>query len=109
MGPGRPRPLRREPRLGVPDGQRRREPQAVRRAVRAVGPYHRPRTELGGKGARAAPGRYDESLDWEYQTANVVENLKRFAGLCEPSGLIIVLEPLNPKDPPGLSLHKMSQ
>ena len=59
--------------------------------------------------ALAVPGRYDESLDWDYQTANVVENLKRFAGLCEPSGLIIVLEPLNPKDHPGLFLTKMAQ
>lgn len=63
----------------------------------------------GCKWALAVPGRFDESLDWDYQTANVVENLKRFAELCEPSGLIIVLEPLNPKDHPGLFLTKMAQ
>ena len=63
----------------------------------------------GCKWALAVPGRFDESLDWDYQTANVVENLKRFAGLCEPSGLVIVLEPLNPKDHPGLFLTKMAQ
>jgi hydroxypyruvate isomerase len=57
----------------------------------------------------AVPGRYDQRLDWDYQTANVVENLKRMAGLCEPSGLVIVLEPLNPKDHPGLFLTKMAQ
>jgi hydroxypyruvate isomerase len=57
----------------------------------------------------AVPGRYDQRLDWDYQTANVVENLKRMAALCEPSGLIIVLEPLNPKDHPGLFLTKMAQ
>ena len=57
----------------------------------------------------AVPGRFDESLDWDYQTANVVENLKRLAGLCEPSGLVVVLEPLNPKDHPGLFLTKMAQ
>jgi hydroxypyruvate isomerase len=55
------------------------------------------------------PGRFDESMDWEYQTANVVENLKRCAALCEPAGLVIVIEPLNPKDHPGLFLTKMSQ
>jgi len=55
------------------------------------------------------PGRYDESLDWDYQTANVVENLKWCAGAVEPAGLIIVLEPLNPKDHPGLFLTKMAQ
>jgi hydroxypyruvate isomerase len=63
----------------------------------------------GCKWALAVPGRYDESFDWDYQTANVVENLRTFAGLCEPSGLIIVLEPLNPKDHPGLFLTKMAQ
>jgi len=57
----------------------------------------------------AVPGRFNLSLDWDYQTANVVENLKRIAGLCEPSGLVIVLEPLNPKDHPGLFLTKMAQ
>jgi hydroxypyruvate isomerase len=55
------------------------------------------------------PGRYDESLDWDYQTANVIENLKWCAGVVEPAGLIIVLEPLNPKDHPGLFLTKMAQ
>jgi hydroxypyruvate isomerase len=57
----------------------------------------------------AVPGRFNESMDWDYQTANVVENLKRLAGLCEPAGLVIVLEPLNPKDHPGLFLTKMAQ
>jgi hydroxypyruvate isomerase len=55
------------------------------------------------------PGRYDESLDWGYQTSNVVENLRWCAGICEKSGLVMVLEPLNPKDHPGLFLTKMAQ
>ncbi len=55
------------------------------------------------------PGRFDESLDWDYQTANVIENLKWCAGICEPGGLVIVIEPLNPKDHPGLFLTRMSQ
>jgi hydroxypyruvate isomerase len=55
------------------------------------------------------PGRYDESLDWDYQTANVIENLKWCAGVVEPAALIIVIEPLNPKDHPGLFLTKMAQ
>ena len=57
----------------------------------------------------AVPGRYSQRLDWDYQTANVVENLKRVAAICEPSGLVIGLEPLNPKDHPGLFLTKMAQ
>jgi hydroxypyruvate isomerase len=55
------------------------------------------------------PGRYDESLDWNYQTANVIENLKRCAEICGPSGLVMVIEPLNPKDHPGLFLTKIPQ
>jgi len=55
------------------------------------------------------PGRYDDRMDWDYQTANVVENLKWCAGICEPAGLVMVIEPLNPKDHPGLFLTKMAQ
>lgn len=55
------------------------------------------------------PGRYDQRMDWEYQTTNVIENLKWCAGLCEPAGLVMVVEPLNPKDHPGLFLTKMAQ
>ncbi|MEN6561335.1 MAG: TIM barrel protein [Acidobacteriota bacterium] len=57
----------------------------------------------------AVPGRFNLSNDWGYQTANVVDNLKRMAAICEPSGLVIVLEPLNPKDHPGLFLTRMAQ
>jgi hydroxypyruvate isomerase len=63
----------------------------------------------GCKWTLVVPGRYDESLDWDYQTANVVENLRWCAGAVEPSGLVIVVEPLNPKDHPGLFLTKMAQ
>lgn len=59
--------------------------------------------------ALIVPGRYDESLAWEYQTANVIENLKYCMEVCEPAGLILVLEPLNPKDHPGLFLTRIPQ
>ncbi len=59
--------------------------------------------------ALIVPGRYDESVVWGYQTANVIENLKWCAGVCEPAGVVIVLEPLNPRDHPGLFLTKMAQ
>jgi len=54
-------------------------------------------------------GRYDESLAWEYQTASVVENLKFCMDVCEPAGFILLLEPLNPKDHPGLFLTRIPQ
>ncbi|MHC5060573.1 MAG: hydroxypyruvate isomerase family protein [Planctomycetota bacterium] len=53
---------------------------------------------------------YDDSLEWDYQTANAIDNLKACAEVCEPSGLVMVLEPLNPwRDHPGLFLTKISQ
>jgi hydroxypyruvate isomerase len=61
------------------------------------------------KWALVVPGAYDTSLEWDYQTANVIENLKVAAGVCEPSGLVIVIEPLNPHDHPGLFLTKIPQ
>jgi sugar phosphate isomerase/epimerase len=59
--------------------------------------------------ALVVPGRWEESLDWDYQTANVIDNLKFCLDICAPAGLILVLEPLNPKDHPGLFLTKISQ
>jgi len=59
--------------------------------------------------ALVVPGRFDESLAWEYQTANVVENLRACMEVCEPAGLVLVLEPLNPKNHPGLFLTKIPQ
>jgi hydroxypyruvate isomerase len=59
--------------------------------------------------ALVVPGRYDESLAWEYQTANAIDNLRTCTEVCEPAGLILVLEPLNPKDHPGLFLTRIPQ
>jgi hydroxypyruvate isomerase len=55
------------------------------------------------------PGRYNQRLEWDYQTTNVIENLKYCAKACLKAGLVIVLEPLNPHDHPGLFLTKMPQ
>jgi hydroxypyruvate isomerase len=59
--------------------------------------------------ALVVPGRYDESLAWEYQTANLVDNLRACMDLCQPAGLVLVLEPLNPKNHPGLFLTRIPQ
>ena len=63
----------------------------------------------GCKQALVVPGRYDESLSWDYQTANVIDNLRACMDICRPAGLVLVLEPLNPKDHPGLFLTKIPQ
>jgi len=63
----------------------------------------------GIKWALVVPGRYNQQLPWDYQTAHVVENLRACMEICEPAGLVLVLEPLNPRDHPGLFLTKMGQ
>ncbi len=50
------------------------------------------------------PGHLDLSLPMGYQTANVVESLKQASALLEPQDLVMVLEPLNFRDHPGLFL-----
>ncbi len=56
------------------------------------------------------PGCSDSRLARDYQTANVIDNLRRCAELCEPAGLVMVLEPLNTlRDHPGLFLTKIPQ
>jgi hydroxypyruvate isomerase len=65
---------------------------------------------VNAKWCTVVPGRYDARLEWDYQTANVIDNLKRCAAVCEPAGLTMVLEPLNPfRDHPGLFLTKIPQ
>jgi len=65
---------------------------------------------VNAKWCTVVPGAFDTSLEWDYQTANAIENLKRCSDICEPSGLTIVLEPLNAwKDHPGLFLTKIPQ
>jgi hydroxypyruvate isomerase len=63
----------------------------------------------GCKHSLVVPGRYDESLAWDYQTANVIDNLRACIDVCQPKGLVVVLEPLNPKNHPGLFLTKIPQ
>jgi len=64
----------------------------------------------GFKYALMVPGRYDERLHWDFQTANVIENLKFCAEIAESAGMIIVIEPLNTlRDHPGLFLTGIPQ
>ncbi|MEM4408678.1 MAG: TIM barrel protein, partial [Candidatus Caldarchaeum sp.] len=56
------------------------------------------------------PGPFDPGLEWGYQTANVIDCLKAMAEICEPAGLVMVLEPLNPwANHPGMFLTKIPQ
>ena len=65
---------------------------------------------VNAKWCTVVPCAYDPGLEWDYQTTNVIENLKYCSEVCEPSGLVMVLEPLNPwTNHPGLFLTKVPQ
>ncbi len=64
---------------------------------------------VNAKWMTVVPGHVDLRLEFDYQTANVVESLKQACGILEPHGLVIVLEPLNFFNHPGLFLTKISQ
>jgi len=53
------------------------------------------------------PGNYDRTLPEGFQTANVIETLRRGAEILEPAGLVMVLEPLS--DTPELFLRYSAQ
>lgn len=64
----------------------------------------------GAKWALVVPGKYNAKLHWDYQTANVIENLRYCMDVVEKSGLVIVLEPLNAHvNHPGLFLTGIPQ
>jgi len=65
---------------------------------------------VGAKWTTVVPGGYSQRLERDYQTANAIENLKVMAEVCEPAGLVIVLEPLNwYANHPGTFLRSVPQ
>jgi len=64
---------------------------------------------VNAKWTTVVVGQYEPRGAWDYQTANVIDNLKACCEVCEPAGLVIVLEPLNPRDHPSLFLSKIPQ
>ena len=56
------------------------------------------------------PGHVDLRQDTGFQTANIIEVLKRASAILEPHGLVMVLEPLNTqRDHPGMFLTSAPQ
>ncbi len=65
---------------------------------------------VNAKWCTVVPGCYDVRLDWEYQTASVIDMFRRCAEICEKAGLVMVMEPLNTRhDHPKLFLTKIGQ
>jgi len=64
---------------------------------------------VNAKWMTVVPGHVDLRLDIGFQTANVVESLKYASDILEKHNLIMVLEPLNFYNHPGLFLSKIPQ
>lgn len=64
----------------------------------------------GVKTALIVPGHFDEGLEYGYQMANIIDNLRMCCDVVGPSGLKLVMEPLNAwANHPGLILTKMPE
>lgn len=64
---------------------------------------------VNAKWMTVVPGHLDLRQNMSYQTAHVIESLKMATALLEPHQLVMVLEPLNFRDHPGLFLSKSPQ
>lgn len=64
---------------------------------------------IGANWMTVVPGHVDLRLSKDYQTANVVESLRAASKILEPHGLVMVLEPLNFRNHPGLFLTESPQ
>ena len=64
---------------------------------------------VNAKWMTVVPGTVDHRQDFGYQTVNVVETLKQACAILEPHGIVMVLEPLNFRNHPGLFLTKAAQ
>jgi len=60
-----------------------------------------------GKYITVVPGNYDHKLEMGYQTANVIDTLRKGCEILEPHGLVMVLEALS--DTPELFLRHPDQ
>ncbi|RMB63320.1 xylose isomerase [Dokdonia sinensis] len=64
---------------------------------------------VNAKWMTVVPGHVDLRQNIAYQTANVVETLKQASAILEPHGIVMVLEPLNFRNHPGLFLSESPQ
>lgn len=73
-------------------------------AKRAVGVAKR----VNATWMTVVPGTREPRLDLGYQTASAIDQLRAGAEVLEPHGLVMVLEPLNPRNHPNMLLAKMA-
>lgn len=92
-----------EPSLASGDKDKREEfLNDIRKAIEVA-------KRVNAKWMTVVPGHVDLRLSMGYQTANVIESLKQASALLEPHNLIMVLEPLNFRNHPGLFLSGSPQ
>ncbi len=92
-----------EPNLASGDGAKRAEfLDYIKKSLEVA-------KRTNAKWMTVVPGHLDLRKDMGYQTANVIEALKRACEILEPHQLTMVLEPLNFRDHPGLFLTRSAQ
>ena len=93
-----------QPTLTLPDaGKREGFLAEIRKSVDVA-------KRVNAKWMTVVPGHVDKKPHIDYQAANVIETLKRAAGILEPHGLVMVLEPLNIyTNHPGMFLRESPQ
>lgn len=92
-----------EPNLASGKADKRKEfLEDIRKSVEVA-------KRVNAKWMTVVPGFKDLRQDMGFQTAHVVESLKQACAILEPHGLIMVLEPLNFRDHPGLFLSDVPQ
>ena len=92
-----------EPNLASGDSKKREEfLNEIKESVEVA-------KRINAKWVTVVPGYKDLRLDLSYQTVNVVDSLKYACEILEPHGLIMVLEPLNFLNHPGLFLTESPQ
>ncbi len=93
-----------EPTLTLPDKDKR---EAFLNDIRASVEVAR---RVNATWMTVVPGHVDRRLHLDFQSANVVETLRRAADILEPHGLVMVLEPLNTlRNHPGMFLTTTPQ
>jgi len=92
-----------EPNLASGNADKRKEfLEDIRKAVEIA-------KRVNAKWMTVVPGFKDLRQDMNFQTSHVVESLKQASAILEPHGLVMVLEPLNFRDHPGLFLTDVPQ
>ena len=92
-----------EPNLASGNADKRKEfLEDIRKSVEIA-------KRVNAKWVTVVPGFKDLRQDMGFQTAHVVESLKQACDILEPHGLVMVLEPLNFRDHPGLFLTDVPQ